>query len=145
MSGAEDPLRSRPPEQKVLLTTRVAGLTGGSDKSNYSLTCCFTFIWPRFSFARSSTGGFGRWAVPLAVITVRRQFAVYVEAMRNGIAELAIVLGVAVILGYEEKRSMRRLIAVDITLALALSLHWFSVISLCVRTSAGRRSSKPCR
>ena len=54
------------------------------------------------------------------VITVVALFAVYVGVMRNGVAELAIVLGVAVILVMRESDRMRRLIAVDITLALVI-------------------------
>ena len=90
------------PQQKVLLT-RVVGLTGGSDKSNYLTNMLLYFllaeIFIRSVFHRRflPVGN-----IPLTVITMVALFAVYVEAMRNGIAELAIVLGVAVILVMRE-------------------------------------------
>ena len=108
------------PQQKVL-PTRVVGLTGGSDKSNY-LTNMLLYLLLAEIIVRSV---FHRWFlpvgnIPLMVITVVALFAVYVGVMRNGVAELAIVLGVAVILVMRESDRMRRLIAVDITLALVI-------------------------
>ena len=118
------------PQQKVLLT-RVAGLTGGSDKSNY-LTNMLLYLLLAEIIVRSvfhrrflPVGN-----IPLTVITVVALFAVYVEAMRNGIAELAIVLGVAVILVIRKSDRMRRPIVVGITLAfviVALVLGYLTV------------------
>ncbi len=118
------------PPQKVL-ATRVAGLTEGSDKSNYLTNMLLYFllaeIFIRSVFHRRflPVGN-----IPLTVITVVALFAVYVEAMRNGIAELAIVLGVAVILVMRESDRMRRPIIVGITLVLvivALVLGYFTM------------------
>ncbi|MEK7816169.1 MAG: hypothetical protein AAB294_05040, partial [Pseudomonadota bacterium] len=108
------------PQQKVLLT-RVAGLTGGSDKSNYLTNMLLYFllaeIFVRSVFHRRflPVGN-----IPLTVITVVALFAVYVEAMRNGIAELAIVLGVAVILVMRESDRARRLVIAGIAFALVV-------------------------
>ena len=108
------------PQQKVLLT-RVVGLTGGSDKSNYLTNMLLYFllaeIFIRSVFHRRflPVGN-----IPLTVITVVALFAVYVEAMRNGIAELAIVLGVAVILVMRESDRARRLVIAGIAFALVV-------------------------
>lgn len=108
------------PQQKVLLT-RVVGLTGGSDKSNYLTNMLLYFLLAEI-FVRSvlhrrflPVGN-----IPLTVITAVALFAVYVEAMRNGIAELAIVLGVAVILVMRESDRARRLVIAGIALALVV-------------------------
>lgn len=107
--------------QLKIMPTRAAGLTGGSDKSSY-LTNMLLYLLLAEIFIRSV---FHRrflpmGNIPLTAITVIALFAVYVEAMRNGIAELAIVLGVAVILVMRESDRMRRLIVVGITLALVI-------------------------
>jgi O-antigen ligase len=58
--------------------------------------------------------------IPLTAIAVVALFAVYVEAMRNGIAELAVVLGVAVVLVMRESNRRRRLVIAGVTLALVV-------------------------
>jgi O-antigen ligase len=101
--------------------TRVAGLTEGSDKSNYLTNMLLYFLLAeiivRSVFHRRflPVGN-----VPLAVITMVALFAVYAEAMRNGIAELAIVLGVAVILVMRESDRTRRLAIAGIAFTLVV-------------------------
>ncbi len=103
------------------LAARAAGLTGGSDKSNYLTNMLLYFllaeIFVRLVFHRRflPVGN-----IILAAITAVALFAVYVEAMRNGIAELAVVFGVAVILVMRESDRVRRRVVVGITLALVV-------------------------
>ncbi len=103
------------------LATRVAGLTGGPDKSNYLTNMLLYFLLAEIFVRLVSHRRFlpvGN--IVLAAMTAVALFAVYVEAVRNGIAELAVVFGVAVILVLRASDRARRRVVAGITLALVV-------------------------
>lgn len=109
--------------QSVLMK-RVAGLTGGPDKSNYLTNMLIYFLFAEIFFRVV----FQRRLLPvsnllLTAISTSALFAVYVQTVRNGIAELAAVLGLFVILAIRESnRRRRRIIAISAIVLVGVAL-----------------------
>ncbi len=102
------------PQQKIMVAS-AAGLTGGPDKSSY-LTNMLLYLLLAEIFIRSvfhrrflPVGN-----IPLAAFTVVALFTMYAEAVRNGVAELIVVLGLAVILVMRESDRVHRLVVAGI-------------------------------
>ena len=102
------------PQQKIMAAS-AAGLTGGPDKSSY-LTNMLLYLLLAEIFIRSV---FHRrflpvGDIPLAAFTVVALFTMYAEAVRNGVAELIVVLGLTVILVMRESDRVHRLVVTGI-------------------------------
>lgn len=103
----------------VGITRRIGGLAEGPDKSNYLTNILLYFLMAEF-FIRAA---FQRQflpigSIPLGAITLLALFAVYVQNVRNGIAELVVVLGLFTVLAVRESGHTRRRIIAASALAL---------------------------
>jgi hypothetical protein len=101
------------------MLTRVPGLTEGPDKSNYLTNMLLYLLLAEVLvriIARKRFLPIGNFA--LVVIAALSLLSVYVEAVRNGIAELIVILCLAVILVLRASDRRRRLVVAGVTLVL---------------------------
>ena len=117
-------------EQKHL-PTRIAGLTGGSDKSNYlsnmMLYLLLAETFTRLAYRRTFLPVGNRVLALLLAITL---FSIFVEAMRNGVIEVTLILLLltAVFIHVTRERVNKRLLIAGVLslLVLLVGLGYFN-------------------